>query len=91
MEDNAQEIRKEWLLWMMEQAGQKNSNVQKRQFWQQHNKLIELWSNKVMDQKIDYIHKNPVNGGFVLESAHWKYSGAIDYCGGKGSLEIECI
>ena len=33
--------------WMMERAGAKNSNVKKRQFWQQHNKPIELWSADV--------------------------------------------
>jgi putative transposase len=26
------------MLWLMERAGAKNSNVSKRQFWQQHNK-----------------------------------------------------
>tara|TARA_R110002072_G_scaffold281684_1_gene444339 strand:+ start:1483 stop:1725 length:243 start_codon:yes stop_codon:yes gene_type:complete len=47
IEENPQESRKEWLLWMMERAGKKNSNISKRQFWQQHNKPIELWSGKV--------------------------------------------
>jgi putative transposase len=30
IEENSQEIRKEWLLWMFESAGEKNSNVQFR-------------------------------------------------------------
>ncbi|WP_229971344.1 hypothetical protein [Pontibacter harenae] len=72
----------------MERAGQKNSNVKHRQFWQQHNQPIELWSAAVIDQKIDYIHKNPVEAGFVAEAHHWKYSSAKDYSGGKGVLEI---
>ena len=46
--ENPQESRKEWLLWMFERAGKKNSNVAKSQFWQQHNKPIELWSEKVI-------------------------------------------
>ena len=79
------------MLWMMERAGQKNSNVKMRQFWQQHNKPIELWSAHVIDQKVDYIHNNPVEAGFVLEPWHWKYSSAIDYSGGKGVLEIDLI
>ena len=33
IEENIQESRKEWMLWMMERAGLKNSNVKKRQFW----------------------------------------------------------
>ena len=33
IEENTQESRKEWLLWMFEKAGKKNSNVKNRQFW----------------------------------------------------------
>ena len=89
--DNPQESRKEWMIWMMEKAGKENSNVKKRQFWQQHNKPIELWSPEVIDQKLDYIHLNPVKAGFVNEPHEWKYSSAIDYSGGKGLLEIDYV
>ncbi|PTX21550.1 REP element-mobilizing transposase RayT [Pontibacter mucosus] len=65
--EHNQESRKEWMLWLMERAGLKTSNVKHRQFWQQHNKPIELWSAAVIDQKIDYIHNNPVEAGFVSE------------------------
>ena len=79
IENKPQESRKEWLLWMMERAGKKKSNVVKRQFWQQHNKPIELWSNKVIIQKIDYIQNNPVESGFVTNPVDWKYSSARNY------------
>jgi REP element-mobilizing transposase RayT len=88
---NIQESRKEWMLWLMERAGLKNSNVKSRQFWQQNNKPIELWSAEVIDQKVDYIHNNPVAAGFVTESHHWKYSSAINYSGGLGVLEIDFV
>lgn len=89
IEENAQESRKEWLLWMMERAGKKNSNVNKRQFWQQHNKPIELWSNKVIKQKIDYIHNNPVELGFVTDPVDWKYSSARNYADDETVLKID--
>ncbi len=89
--DNNQESRKEWILWMMEKAGKANSNVRSRQFWQQHNKPIELWSSEVIDQKLDYIHMNPVVSGFVSEPEHWKYSSAVDYAGGKGIIDIDSV
>ena len=89
IEENPQESRREWMLWMFERAGKKNSNVKHRQFWQQNNKPIELWSPEVIGQKVDYIHNNPVESGFVLEPWHWKYSSAIDYSGGKGIIEID--
>ncbi len=34
IENNPQESRKEWLLWMFEQAGKKQGNISKYQFWQ---------------------------------------------------------
>lgn len=91
IEENLHESRREWILWMMERVGIKNSNVKKRQFWQQHNNPIELWTPAVIDQKVDYIHENPVVAGFVIEAEQWKYSSAIDYSGGKGVMEIDFI
>jgi hypothetical protein len=76
---------------MMARAGSKNSNIKKRQFWQEHNKPIELWSAAAIDQKLNYIHQNPVEAGLVLEPSHWKYSSAIDYSDGKGLLEIDYL
>jgi REP element-mobilizing transposase RayT len=88
LEANVGESRREWILWMMDRAGAKNSNNKGRQFWQQHNKPIELWSNDVIDQKLHYIHNNPVAAGFVSEALHWKYSSAIDYSGGRGLIKL---
>lgn len=89
IEDNPKESRKEWLLWMMERAGKKKSNVAKRQFWQQHNKPIELLSNKVIKQKIDYTHNNPVESGFVTNPVDWKYSSARNYADDETVLKID--
>lgn len=79
IEDSPVESRKEWLLWMFEQAGKKNSNVKHRQFWQQHNQPIEIWTEKVFRQKLNYVHENPVKSGFVTEAVDWKYSSARNY------------
>lgn len=79
------------MIWMFERAGSKSSNLKGRQFWQHNNKPIELWSPAVIDQKVEYIHNNPVEAGVVKEPWHWKYSSAIDYSGGKGVLDIDYI
>ena len=63
--DNPQESRKEWMLWMFERAGKRNANNQDFQFWQQHNQPIELNSNFLIEQKLNYIHNNPVEAGFA--------------------------
>lgn len=80
IEENTQESKKEWLLWMFEKAGERNSNIKKYQFWQQHNNPIEIWSLTVFEQKLNYIHQNPVKSGFVIEPWEWKYSSAGNYC-----------
>ena len=85
------ESRKEWLLWMFKRAGLRNSNVNNMQLWQQDNHPIELWSPVVIDQKMEYIHMNPVVAGFVAEPHYWKYSSAIDYNGGKGLLKLSDV
>ncbi|MBI2258939.1 MAG: hypothetical protein HYU67_08580 [Flavobacteriia bacterium] len=69
-----------------ELAGSKSSNVKKYQFWRHDNKPIELWSNKVIFEKINYIHRNPVEAGLVFKAEDYVYSSAIDYSGEKGRL-----
>lgn len=66
---------------MFEQAAKKKGNVSKYQFWQHHNQPIELWSSKVIKQKLEYIHKNPVVSGFVINPCDWKYSSARNIAG----------
>ncbi len=89
--NNPQESRKEWMLWMMERAGAKSSNVNKRMFWQHHNKPIELWSIEVIMQKLNYVHQNPVASGFVPQAEYWKYSSADNYSGGNGVIDVALI
>ncbi len=91
IEENPQESRKEWLLWMFERAGKKKGNVAKYQFWQHHNKPIELWSTAVIKQKLDYIHNNPVKAGFVTAPMHWKYSSARNIAEQDPAFEIDAI
>ncbi|MGX1931137.1 REP-associated tyrosine transposase [Flagellimonas sp. 2504JD4-2] len=89
--ENPQESRKEWLLEMFERAAQKKKNVEKQQFWQHHNKPIELWSPAVIKQKLDYIHNNPVNSGLVVNPEDWKYSSARNFNGDSTILEVDEI
>ncbi len=91
IQEHPQESRKEWMLWMFERAGKKNSNNNEFQFWQQHNKPIELFTNKVIEQKLEYIHMNPVKEGFVERPEEYKFCSAKDYAGQKGLLDIHKI
>ncbi len=89
--DSPQESYKNRMLKIMKDAGAKNSNNNGFQFWQQHNHPILLDTNYILDQKLDYIHNNPVKKGFVDEPESYLYSSARDYAGIKGLIEIELI
>ena len=88
IEENAQESRREWLLNSFKKAAAANSNNTTNQFWQQHNHPVELWSNDVIQQKIDYTHDNPVEAGFVESDYEYLYSSARDYCDIKGLVKV---
>ncbi|MEX2478982.1 MAG: transposase [Gracilimonas sp.] len=89
--DYPKESRKNWMTWMMKRAGVNNSNNIDWQFWQQHNHPIELFTAEMINQKLEYLHFNPVKAGFVIHPQDWKYSSAKDYYGGKGILDVEII
>jgi REP element-mobilizing transposase RayT len=90
--NNVRESRKEWMLRQFQEAAEKSSNTTKYQFWSHDNKPIELWSESVIKQKVDYIHNNPVEGGLVFQPKDYMYSSAVDYAGGQGLLKgIEVI
>jgi putative transposase len=92
IEQNISESRKDWMLSLFKQAGKKNSRNSCYQFWQQDNHPIELNSNDMIDQKLEYIHNNPVKAGIVEKAEDYIYSSAIDYyTGKKGLLEIEFL
>ena len=75
---------------MFRHAEKKNCIIQKMQFWQQHNQPIQIWSLKVYEQKLNYVHNNPVQSGFVLNAMDWKFSSARNYANADQTiLEID--
>jgi putative transposase len=89
--ENPQESRREWMLWLFRSEGQHNPNNTHYQFWQQDNHPIELSTNEMLQQRMDYLHYNPVEAGFVSSPEDYLYSSARDYCGEKGLLELVLV
>ena len=88
---NSQESRKNWMVALFEQAGQRNKNNKRYQFWQQHNQPVELNNKIIIDQKLQYIHNNPVKAGFVNRPEDYFYSSAKSYAGITGSVPVVLI
>ena len=59
------------------------------QVWQEGYAPKLIGSEKMMLERINYIHQNPVKRGYVDEAKHWRYSSARDYEGIKGLVEVE--
>lgn len=88
IENNVQESRKRWMLWIFRSNGQRNSNNEQYQFWQQDNHPVCLDNGELIDQRLDYLHNNPVAEGIVEEPEHYIYSSARDYAGIKSLLDV---
>src|SRR5688500_1466557 len=56
-----------------------DANDRTYQFWKRRALSIELRTNKVYRQKLDYIHLNPVKAGFCKLPEEYKYSSALFY------------
>lgn len=58
------------------------------QVWQEGLHPKQLNSVEMVNQKMDYIHANPVCSGFVDEPSDWRYSSARNYEGKTGLIPI---
>ena len=59
------------------------------QFWQEGSHAEMVFSETVMREKLDYIHRNPVKRGYVDSPEHWRYSSARNYLGQPGLIDID--
>ena len=86
---NSKESRWEWLMDLFRDFAKKNKRNGIHQFWQTDNHPIEVYSTKVILQKLEYIHNNPVRSKIVWLPQHYVYSSASNYFDeGSGVLEV---
>ncbi len=85
------ESRRDWLLSVMQLSAMKNSKNQSYQLWRNDNHPIVLYSGKVIEQKVNYIHNNPVVSGIVANPEDYIYSSARNYEKGNGLLKLAVL
>lgn len=83
-----EESRREWMLKSFERAGAKDKKISSFRFWQEGCYTEVIYSLDFFNQKLKYIHQNPVRAEFVRYPEEYLYSSAIDYCGEKGLLDV---
>lgn len=83
------ESRREWMLERFKLATKSHSRNKNEQFWKYGNHPEEIYTNKFMWTKLDYIHQNPVKAGIVKKASDYIYSSASNYELDEGLIEIE--
>lgn len=82
IEFNPKESRRDWLLAHLRKP---NGSIQ---LWQHDLHPIWLRRPDIIQQKLGYIHRNPVEAGLVEEPHHYLYSSARDEAGSPGMLKL---
>jgi REP element-mobilizing transposase RayT len=92
IERNYKESRKDWMIKIFKKVETKNSKNVNFQFWRQENQPKELYSEKFTQEKLDYLHNNPVESGLVETAEDYLLSSAKNYClNEKGLIDIDFL
>jgi REP element-mobilizing transposase RayT len=84
---NYSESRRDWMQIVFEYYG-KFKNKQTNQIWTHENHAEHIFSQKFIEQKINYIHNNPVRAGIVLHPEDYLYSSARNYADLDGLIDV---
>lgn len=83
IESNEHESRKSWLLWLLKKD-------EKIWFWEEGYHGKEILTKEFFNNKMDYIHLNPVRAGLVEKEEEYTWSSCADLYGiKKGLLDLK--
>ncbi len=73
---NEPESRREWMLHRFKWNAAQNQRSSEHQMWTHENKAELIFTEKFYQQKLKYIHENPVRAGWVERPEDYVYSSA---------------
>jgi REP element-mobilizing transposase RayT len=82
------ESRRDWMIQYFKKAGENLKGITDYKFWQDGNHAEEISSNKFFDEKLDYIHNNPVKDLIVERPEDYFFSSARNYAGLNNYLDV---
>ena len=85
---NEPESRRDWMLEYFRKAGENLKGITNYKLWQDGNHAEVISSNRFFDEKLDYIHNNPVEELIVENPEDYFFSSARNYAGLNNYLEI---
>ena len=72
--DTESESRREWILNIFGFCARQHKRNEQYQIWTHENHAEIVYSNDFMNQKVKYIHENPVRAGVVERAEDYLYS-----------------
>ncbi len=91
IENSGIESRSEWMLHQFKYYASRHTRNETYQLWEHDNHPVELISPAFTQQKIDYIHQNPVRAGLVYRAEDYVYSSASNYAGIDQIIDVDCL
>ena len=85
---NEQESRRDWMIEHFRKAGTSLKGITNYKFWQDGNHAEMISSNKFFNEKLDYIHLNPVKELLVEKPEDYYFSSPRNYAGLNNDLDI---
>lgn len=81
---------RDWLLDLLARSRLAHKTHSDHQVWQEGFHPQEIADDAMMEQKLDYLHNNPVERGWVAAPEHWRYSSAHGWLTGpRGKLPVD--
>jgi len=74
--NNPKESRRYWLLNLFKHFATLSNQFKEYRLWKTNNQPTLISDNEMLNQKINYIHENPLRAGIVTEPHYYKYSSA---------------
>lgn len=88
IEENPEESRKVWMLDRFWFVGNNDKKIKNYKFWRDGNNIEQIQSYEFFQQKVNYIHNNPVKQEIVERPEDYLYSSARNYAGLKGLIDV---
>ena len=85
--ESGKESRSEWMGMVFKYHAKLKDN-QTHQVWTHENHAEHIYSQKFIEQKVQYIHNNPVRSGIVLNPEDYLYSSARNYAGLESVIDV---
>lgn len=82
------ESRRDWMLEFFSNACKHLNRSQKYKVWQDGYHAKEIVKQSFFEEKLDYLHDNPVNDGIVTSPEDYLYSSARNYAELDSLIEI---